>query len=100
LRRTVSDKIADDYYAGRDADADLQRLLRAGFDFRDNSDDVERRLDGTFGVLLVRAGKPKKGQHPIAHELGDEAIIARHCAGAGVLIGSNDLAHILGIEPR
>ena len=30
---------------------------------------------------------------------GDEAVVARDRARTGVLIGADDLAHILGIEP-
>jgi hypothetical protein len=40
------------------------------------------------------------GQHAIAHEFGDEAVIARDRARAGILIGADHFTHIFGIEPR
>ena len=47
-------------------------------------------------------------QHPVAHELGDKAVVARDDAGNGVLIGADLLAQFLeflesikkGIEGR
>jgi hypothetical protein len=44
-------------------------------------------------------GEPEIGEKAVTHELGDKAIVARHHARTGVLIGSDDLPHILGIEP-
>ena len=46
------------------------------------------------------ARKAEIGQHPIAHELGDEAVVARERARTGVLIGTDELAHVLRIKPR
>ena len=57
-------------------------------------------MDSARGVVFVRAGEAEIGQHPIAHELRDEAVVARDCAGARVLIGPDDFPHVLGIEPR
>ncbi len=57
-------------------------------------------MDRPRRVVLVRAGKAEVGEYPIAKELGDKAVIARHDARTGVLIGADDLAHVLGIEPR
>jgi hypothetical protein len=44
--------------------------------------------------------KAKIGKNAVAHEFGDETVIARHHARAGVLIGADHLAHILRVEPR
>jgi hypothetical protein len=38
------------------------------------------------------------GQHAVAHELGNEAVVGRHHSRAGSLIGEDDLAHVLGIK--
>ena len=100
LRRALSDEIADHDDAGRDADADLQLLLRPRFELRDDGGDVEAGPDRPLGVVLVGARKAEIGQHAVAHEFGDEAVVARDRARTGVLIGANDLAHVLGIEPR
>ena len=39
-------------------------------------------------------------QHPVAHEFGDKAVVARDDAGNGVLIGADLLAQFLGVELR
>ncbi len=95
----MSDEIADHDDAGRDADADLQRLVRARVELRDRCGDIEAGPNRPFGVLLMRSREAEIGEHPIAHELGDEAVVARYRARARVLIGANDLAHVLGIKP-
>ena len=48
----------------------------------------------------MRARKAEIGEHAVAHELRDEAVVARDRAATGVLIGADNLAHVLGIEPR
>jgi hypothetical protein len=53
-----------------------------------------------LGVVLMRAGIAEIGQHPVTHEFGDKAVIARDDAGNGVLIGADLLAQFLGVEPR
>ena len=45
-------------------------------------------------------GPAEIGEHAVAHELGDMALEARHLAGHRVLVGADDLPHLLGIEPR
>src|SRR5271166_6594374 len=62
--------------------------------------DVESRMDRARRVILVRAGKAEGRQNPVAKEFRDKSVIARQHARAGVLIGVDDLAHVLGIEPR
>ena len=57
-------------------------------------------MDRAFGVLLVGARKPEIGQHPVAHVLGDEAVIGLDCPRTGVLKGPDNLGHVFGIEPR
>ena len=57
-------------------------------------------MHGPRGVILVRAGKAEIGEHAVAHEFGDEAVVARDHAGNGVLVGADDPPHVLGIEPR
>lgn len=74
LRRALPDEIADHDNAGRDADADLKPILRAGIEFRDNRQNVQARPDGSFRVLLMRSGKTEIREHAVAHEFGDEAV--------------------------
>ena len=99
MRRALSDKVADYDDPGGDADADLEIFIRPRFELCNDGRDVEAGPDRTLGVLLVSARKAKIGQHAIAHEFGDEAVIACDSARTGVLIDANDLAHVLGIQP-
>ena len=39
-------------------------------------------------------------QHPVAHVFGDKAVEPGDHLGDGAVIGGDDLAQILGIEPR
>ena len=100
LRGALPHDIAGDDDAGRDADPHREFLARAGLQARDDFGDFEPRVDRPRRVVLMRAGKAKVSEYPIAKELGDEAVIARHYARTRVLIGADDLAHVLGIEPR
>ena len=98
LRRALPDDIANHHDAGGDADANLQTLLRGRVELRDHSDDIEPGPDRALGVFLMGAREAEIGQHAVAHEFGDETVIARDRARTGVLVGANDLAHVLGIK--
>ena len=69
----------------------LSGLLRARVELRDGGGDVETSPDRPLGVLLVGAREAEIGQHAIAHEFGDEAVIACDRARTGVLIGAMTL---------
>jgi hypothetical protein len=45
------------------------------------------------------AGETEISKNAIAHEFGDEAVVACNRARTSVLVSANDLAHILRIEP-
>ena len=77
LRRAPSDKIADHNDPSGDADADLEIFIRARFELRDDRRHVEAGPDRALGVLLVGAREAEIGQHAIAHEFGDEAVITQ-----------------------
>ena len=79
---------------------DLQRLLGAGFDFRDRSDDFQPCSDRPLSVVLMRTREAEIDQHPIAHELGDEAVVARDRARTSVMIDPDNFAHVFRIKPR
>jgi hypothetical protein len=100
LRRPLPDEISDHDDASRDADANPQTLRSRGFELRDDSGDVQTGSDCPLSVLLMGTRKAEISKHPIAHELGDEAVIARHRARTGFLVGPDDLVHVLGIKPR
>jgi hypothetical protein len=61
-------------------------------------EDVQSRTDCALGVVLVRARPAKVDQQSVAHELCDEAIEARNNPDTGVLIRSDEIAIVLGIE--
>ena len=52
-----------------------------------------------LGLVLVRLRPAEVGEHPVAHVLGDVALAARDRARHSVLVGADDVAHVLGIEP-
>ena len=66
----------------------------------DGLDEREARPHRPLGVVLVRLRPAEIGQHAVAHELGDVAVEAQDLARDGVLVGADDLAHVLGIERR
>ena len=100
LRRPLPDDVADDDEAGRDPDAHREFFARARLQPGDDLGDLQPRMDRARGVVLVRAGKAEIGEDAVTHEFRDEAVVARHHARAGVLIGADDLAHVLRVEPR
>ena len=100
LRRSRSDEIADDDDAGRYADADLQRLTGGSFELPGDRRDVQRRPDRPFGVFFMGAREAEIGENAVAHEFRDKPVVARHRARTGVLVAADDIAHVLGIEPR
>ena len=95
----MAHEIADDDKAGPDPDPHGEFSHCARLQRGDDFGDFEPRVDRSRCVVLVGAGEAEIGENAVAHELGDEAVIARHHARTGVLIGADDLAHVLGIEP-
>src|SRR5208337_1428349 len=53
-----------------------------------------------FGVMLVGQRIAEIGQHPVPHVLRDEPAGLADEIGAAAVIRADDLAQILGIEPR
>ena len=96
----MSHEIADHDEAGGDADAHLQLVPGARLQRPDDAGDFQSRPDRPLGIVLVGVRKAEIGENAVAHEFGDETVIARDHARAGVLIGADHLPHILGIEPR
>jgi hypothetical protein len=99
LRRPFANQIADNHQPGRDADA---RLQRDGFDIEaaDSVDDTQPSPDRTLGIVLVCSRVAEINQHSVAHILGDKPIEASDDVGDGAVVGGDNLAQILGIEPR
>ena len=63
---------------------------------------VDEREPGAhrpLGVVLVRLRVAEIDQHAVAHVLGDEAAEAGDRLGDAAVIGADDLAQVLGVEP-
>ena len=99
LRRAFADQIADDHQPGGDPDA---RLELGGFDIEatDSVDHAQPRPDRPLGIVLMRPRVAEINQNTVAHVFRDKAVEARDDLGDGAVIGGDDLAQILGIEPR
>ena len=68
--------------------------------FGDRLDQGKPGLHSVLGVMLVGQRIAEIGQHPVAHVLGDEPTGLGDQIGAAAVIRADDLAQILGIEPR
>ena len=66
----------------------------------DRIEDGEPGAHSPLGVVLVRGGIAEIGEHAIAQILRDHAAKALDLARAARLEGADDVALLLGIEPR
>ena len=60
--------------------------------------EFEPRPHGPLGLVLVCPRPAEVGEHAVAHELRDVALVAADHLAADILIASDHLAHVLGIE--
>ena len=100
LRGTLADQIADHHLAGRDAGSHRQCPTIVGGEAADRLGEVETRPDRALGVVLMRLRKAEIGEHAIAHELRDVALVAADDLAAGALVGGDHRPHVFRIEPR
>ena len=100
LRLSRSDEVADHDKPGGDADTHLQRSAGRGRELRHRLDQRKPGTHGALGVMLVGLGIAEISQHAVAHVLGDEPAGLGDLLGAATVIGTDDLAHVLGIQPR
>ena len=99
LCRPFADKVADDHKAGGDADPSRHGLACGLGQSADRCYHCEPCPNRALGLVLVRPGPAEIGEHAIAHQLGGEASPLADLARHGILIGPQDIAHLLGIEP-
>ena len=52
-----------------------------------------------FGIVFVRPGPTEIGEHAIAHEFGNITLVACNLRRHRTLVGTDDVAHFLRIEP-
>ena len=84
---------------GGDADAGGQRRPVGRVCIPYGIDDRQARAHGALRIILIGARPAEIAQHAVAHELGDEAFESTDGAGARVLIGAQNLPHVLRVEP-
>src|SRR5215472_16363129 len=99
LGRSCADQIADDHQSGGDAYA---RLGLDGFDIEASHsiDDTQACSDRALGIVLMRMRVAQIDQYAVAHILGDKPVEGSDDIGNRAVKGGDDLAQILGIEPR
>ncbi len=100
LRRALADQIADDDEPGGDPDPHLQPHLGRGVEPRHRLDHAERGPHRPLGVVLVGPRIAEIGEHAVAHVLGDKPAGALDDRGDAAVIGAEDRAQILRVEPR
>src|SRR5271157_3093661 len=100
LRRALADDLTDYDKAGRNADPHGELFACERPKVRHRVGDFQARMDRPRGVVLVRVWETEIGENAVAHKFGDEAVISRDDARTSVLIGADDVTHVLGIELR
>jgi hypothetical protein len=95
----LTDDVADHHAAGGDSDPHGERRALACGQRPHRVGYAEAGIDRPLGVVLVRPRPAEIDQHAVAHELCDETIEARDHAGAGALVGADQIAVVLGVEP-
>ena len=96
---TLADQIAHHDVTGRDAHAGLQADFGARLEPSDLLDQLKPGAHRPLGVVLVRLRPAEIGEHAIADVFGDVPAPTVDRLGAGRLIGADDLAHVLRVEP-
>src|SRR5262249_24600964 len=71
---TLAAEVADHHQAGRDANADRERLRGRGLELRNRCNDIESRPHGSLGIVFVGAGMAEICQYPIAPEIAEKAV--------------------------
>ncbi|NIP13937.1 MAG: hypothetical protein GWN66_07615 [Pseudomonas stutzeri] len=78
--------------------ADAALLLQlGGVRFRP-LDDLQRGAAGPLGVVLVGDGRPEEGQHRVAHQPRQRALVAVDGLDQDVEGPVHDLHHVLGVQ--
>ena len=94
--------LAHHHRAGVDADAgrELQTPLPAQplVQLCQGFDDAEPRPHRALGIVLVGLGKAEVHHHPVAQELGHVAVEGLHHPGGALLVATDHVAPVLGID--
>jgi hypothetical protein len=96
LRRTLADQVANHDDAAGDAEPHRERPRQV--QDADRIDDRKARPYRALRVILVRLRITEIDQHPVAHVFGDKAAEPRSRSRGAAVVGTDDLAQILGIK--
>ncbi len=61
---------------------------------------AEPGADRALGIVLMRLRIAEINQHAVAHIFGDKTAKPSTMSATHAMVGTDDLAQILGIEPR
>ena len=100
LRLARTDEIADYNQTRRDPNAHMQGRTCRCDKFRRRLDDSKPGSNGAFGVVLMRLGITKIGEHAVAHILRDEPAVALDQSRAAAMIRANHTTQVFRIEFR
>src|SRR5262249_6345493 len=95
---TYARKTADNNQTGTNADASLQPF--ACLEVEDSLDLSQARTHRSLGIIFMGLRIPEIGQQAIAHISGDKAIVPTDRFGGALLVRTQNLAQVLGIEAR
>jgi hypothetical protein len=74
-------------------------LDRFEVDVANRVDDTKSGADRALGIVLMGSRVAEIGEHAVAHVFRDKPVGAPDDIGNSAVVGSNDLAQILGVEP-
>ena len=94
-----ADQVAHHDQPGCDSDARRQSFGRRHWQRLDRRYDREPGVYGALRRVLMRCGPAEVAEHPVAHEFGDVAAEAGNCPGHRILVGPDDVTHLLRVEP-
>ena len=93
-----AEQIANDHRPSRDPHPHTQRTGR-GDELRGCIHESQTRPHRMLSVILMRPGIAEIGEDAVAHVFADEAAMTGDKRRATMVIGGEDAAHILRIEP-
>ena len=100
INTTLTNEIADDHLASRDADACFHAFNVTVFEGANSLNDFEAGTDGAFCLILVSLWPAEIGENPVTKVFRNMATISGNRARDGVLVVADHVAQIFRIESR
>jgi hypothetical protein len=98
LRCTFTDKFADNYKTGGNANAHPQTDTGGSPQLRYRLDKTQPGVDSALRIMLMRSGVTEIGKHTIAQVSGDETAGLVDFLGTAVVIRADHLPQILWVK--